>query len=136
VRSLRKQVKGEKVLLVRAKVARDVIPEELRNAGATVDVAEAYQTVVPEHAKEMLEKVFRQAHLPDAITFTSSSTVKNFLSTILGTEIPSKLPKIKFASIGPVTSETLREFGMPVHVEGDEYTMDGLAQAIVRMFGE
>jgi uroporphyrinogen-III synthase len=135
VRSLRKQVKGERVLLARAKVARDVIPEELRNAGARVDVVEVYQTVVPENAKEMLEKVFRQAELPHVITFTSSSTVKNFLSTILGTEIPSKLSKIKLASIGPVTSETLREFGMPVHVEGDEYTMDGLAQAIVRMFG-
>jgi uroporphyrinogen-III synthase len=135
VRSLRKQVKGERVLLARARVARDVIPEELRNAGARVDVVEVYQTVVPENAKEMLEKVFRQAELPHVITFTSSSTVKNFLSTILGTEIPSKLSKIKLASIGPVTSETLREFGMPVHVEGDEYTMDGLAQAIVRMFG-
>jgi uroporphyrinogen-III synthase len=136
VRSLRKQVKGEKVLLVRAKIARDVIPEELRNAGATVEVVEAYQTVVPENAKSTLEKVFRHSDLPDAITFTSSSTVKNFLTTILATDIPAKLSKIKFASIGPVTSETLREFGMPVHVEGDEYTMDGLAQAIVRMFGE
>jgi uroporphyrinogen-III synthase len=108
VRMLRKLVKGERVLLVRAKVARDVIPDELRKAGAEVEVIEGYQTVVPENAKARLQKVFSSPHLPDVITFTSSSTVKNFLSLIVGTEIPSKLSKVKFVSIGPVTSETMR----------------------------
>jgi uroporphyrinogen-III synthase len=131
---LRKQVKGERVLLVRAKVARDVIPEELRHAGARVDVVDAYQTVIPAGAKERLLEVFAGG-APDAITFTSSSTVKNFLSVVLGTEIPAKLAKTKFASIGPVTSETLREYALPVHVEADEFTMDGLAQALVRELG-
>lgn len=134
VHMLRKQVKGERVLLVRAKVARDVIPEELRHAGAQVDVVEAYQTVIPEGAKERLQEVFADG-APDAITFTSSSTVKNFLSIVLGTEIPAKLSKTKFASIGPVTSETLREYALPVHAEADEFTMDGLAQALVRELG-
>jgi uroporphyrinogen-III synthase len=135
VRTLRKLVKGEQVLLVRAHVARDVIPDQLRLAGAEVDVAEAYQTAVPEHGKELLEKIFVDNQTPDLVTFTSSSTVKNFLAMIVGTEIPSKLAQVKFASIGPVTSGTLREFGMPVHVEADEYTMEGLAQAIVRLCG-
>ncbi len=134
VHILRKQVKGERVLLVRAKVARDMIPEELRHAGAQVDVVEAYQTVIPEGAKERLLEVFADG-APDAITFTSSSTVKNFLSVVLGTEIPAKLAKTKFASIGPVTSETLREYALPVHIEADEFTMDGLAQALVRELG-
>lgn len=134
VQMLRKQVKGERVLLVRAKVARDVIPEELRHAGARVDVVDAYQTVIPAGAKERLLEVFAGG-APDAITFTSSSTVKNFLSVVLGTEIPAKLAKTKFASIGPVTSETLREYALPVHVEADEFTMDGLAQALVRELG-
>jgi uroporphyrinogen-III synthase len=134
VRSLRKLTKGEKVLLVRAKIARDVIPEELRQAGAQVDVVEAYQTVVPEDAKKRLQSIFSDGPV-DAITFTSSSTVKNFLSLITATNIPEKLAKVKFASIGPVTSDALREFGLPVHVEADEYTMEGLAQAIVRLFG-
>ena len=71
---------------------------------------------------------------PYASAFTSSSTVKNFLSIIVGTEIPAKLGEIKFASIGPVTSDTLREYGLPVHAEADEYTMEGLAQALVRLF--
>ena len=136
VRSLRKLVKGEKVLLVRAKVARDVIPEELRHAGAQVDVAEAYQTIVPDDAKQRLQQVFGESPLPDAITFTSSSTVRNFLSIIVGSDIPAKLSKVKFASIGPVTSDTLSEYGLPVHVEADEYTMEGLAQAIVQLFGK
>ena len=135
VRSLRKLVKGERVLLVRAHAARDVIPEQLRSAGAEVDVAEAYQTSLPEHGKEHLEKLFADAQTPDLITFTSSSTVKNFLALIVGTQIPSRLAQVKFASIGPVTSSTLRDFGMPVHVEADEYTMEGLVQAIVRLCG-
>ena len=126
---------GEKVLLVRAKVARDVIPDELRHAGAQVDVAEAYQSVIPDDAKTRMSRAFSANRLPDAITFTSSSTVKNFFSVMLGTDIPSKLSQVKFASIGPVTSDTLREYGLPVHVEADEYTMEGLAQALVRLFG-
>jgi uroporphyrinogen-III synthase len=136
VRSLRKLVKGEKVLIVRAKVARDVIPEELRHFGTQVDVVEAYQTVVPDDANQRLQAIFSQRPVPDAITFTSSSTVKNFLSVIVGTDIPAKLTNVKFASIGPVTSETLREYSLPVHIEADEYTMDGLAQAIVRLLGK
>ena len=135
VRALRRLVKGEKVLLVRAKVARDVIPDELRHAGAQVDVAEAYQSVIPDDAKTRMSRAFSANRLPDAITFTSSSTVKNFFSVMLGTDIPSKLSQVKFASIGPVTSDTLREYGLPVHVEADEYTMEGLAQALVRLFG-
>lgn len=134
VRTLRKLVKGERVLLVRAKVARDVIPEELRHSGAQVDVAEAYQTIIPHDAKERVLEIFENK-APDAITFTSSSTVKNFLSVVVGTDLPAKLSKVKFASIGPVTSDTLREYGLPVHVEADEYTMEGLAQAIVRLLG-
>jgi len=135
VRALRKLVRGEKVLLVRAKVARDIIPDELRHAGAQVDVAEAYQSVIPDDAKTRMSRAFSANRLPDAITFTSSSTVKNFFSVMLGTDIPSKLSQVKFASIGPVTSDTLREYGLPVHVEADEYTMEGLAQALVRLFG-
>jgi uroporphyrinogen-III synthase len=135
VRALRKLTKGEKVLLVRAKVARDVIPDELRLAGAEVDVVEAYQTIIPENAKDHMHRAFSEGDLPDAITFTSSSTVKNFISVVRGTDVAGKLSKVKFASIGPVTSDTLREHGLPVHVEADEYTMEGLAQALIHLFG-
>ena len=56
--------------------------------------------------------------------------MRNFLSLILGTDIPGKLPGIKFASIGPITSETLREYALPVHIEAEDYTMEGLVEAI------
>ena len=135
VRALRKLVKGEKVLLVRAKIARDVIPDELRSAGAQVDVVEAYQTVIPHDAKSRMQRVFAEQPLPDVITFTSSSTVQNFLTVVIGTDVPTKLSHVKFASIGPVTSRTMGEYGLRVDVEADEYTMEGLTQALVRHFG-
>lgn len=134
VAALRRQVKGQKVLLVRAAVARDVIPTELAAAGAKVEVIDAYQTITPSESKPKLLALFSEKSTPpDVITFTSSSTVRNFLNMVLGTDIPSKLAKVKFASIGPVTSETLREFGLPVHCQADDYTMVGLVQAITAM---
>jgi len=136
VKSLRKQVKGKRVLLVRAKVARDVIPRELRKAGAQVDVFEAYETVVPKSSHTRLRAALRSAKTrPDVITFTSSSTVKNFV-TLLGRQRPAKqrpsnLEGITFASIGPVTSATLRELHLEVDVEAEQYTIPGLIKAIV-----
>jgi uroporphyrinogen-III synthase len=141
VRSLRKQAKGKRVLLVRAKVARDVIPRELRKIGAYVDVVEAYETVVPKSSRTRLRAALRSPRLrPDFITFTSSSTVRNFvaLAGIVGAghsrpvgEVASSLEGIRLASIGPVTSATLREFKLPVSVEARQYTIPGLVQAIV-----
>lgn len=130
VESLRDSVRGKRVLLVRAKVARDVIPKQLTDAGATVDVIEAYETVVPEESRAKLREVLGNPALrPTAITFTSSSTAKNFLE-LLGQENTKLLNGITLASIGPVTSDTLEEIGLDVDVEADEYTIPGLAQAL------
>ena len=85
VRSLRRRVKGKRVLLVRAKVARDVIPRELRRAGARVDVVEAYETVVPQASRTRLQAVLRNPRRrPHVVTFTSSSTVRNFVELLGG----------------------------------------------------
>src|SRR3984957_9339731 len=134
VRSLRRRVKGKRVLLVRAKVARDVIPRELRKAGAHVDVVEAYETVVPQPSRKRLRAAFENAkRRPHVITFTSSSTVRNFVS-LLGTTRTARrsvLDGVRLASIGPVTSSTLREFTLPVDIEAAEFTIPGLVQAIV-----
>jgi uroporphyrinogen-III synthase len=134
VRSLKNRVKGKRVLLVRAKVARDVIPRELRKAGARVDVVEAYETVIPLSSRARLRVALKNPkQRPQVITFTSSSTVRNFVALLdvrkpgRGTE---RIAGIKFASIGPVTSLTLREFGFPVHLEAREFTIPGLVQAI------
>lgn len=147
VDSLREKVRGQRVLLVRAAVARDVIPRELREMGATVEVVEAYETVVPAASKKKLRSVMKDpAQRPQVITFTSSSTVRNFVALLGGRRRPphtnpphinppptsdNRLDRVRLASIGPITSATLREFGLPVHVEAEEYTIAGLTRAIV-----
>jgi uroporphyrinogen-III synthase len=136
VRSLRAKVKGKRVLLVRAKVARDVIPRELRRAGALVDVVEAYETVVPRGSQVKLRAALKQlARRPQVITFTSSSTVKNF-AALLGASRGPKLQRlvqdVSLASIGPVTSSTLRELGLRPDIEAAEFTIPGLVAAIYR----
>jgi len=130
VRSLKKNIKGKRVLLVRAKVARDVIPRELRRAGAHVDVVEAYETAVPQSSRERLRAALKNPKMrPHVVTFTSSSTVKNFVQ-LLGPRHPN-LDGIRMASIGPVTSATLREQGLPVDIKAKQFTIPGLIEAIV-----
>jgi uroporphyrinogen-III synthase len=119
-----------RVLLVRAKVARDVLPDELRKTGAQVDVIEAYETVVPENAAAKLKEVFADpATKPHIVTFTSSSTAANFL-TLLGPDRNSLLEGVRLASIGPVTTATLKQAGLTPDIEAAEYTMQGLVAAI------
>lgn len=162
VRTLHSRVKEKRVLLVRAKVARDVIPHELRAAGARVDVVEAYETVAPKSSRQRLRRsLSNRRRRPQFITFTSSSTVRNFVE-LLGLKTathhagahhagpyhggshyhsdshhasllaPARiLDGVKLASIGPITSATLRELNLPVNVEAAEYTIPGLVRAIV-----
>jgi uroporphyrinogen-III synthase len=139
---LHRRVKGKRVLLVRAKVARDVIPRELRKAGAEVDVVEAYETVTPRLSEKRLRAALaNQTRQPHTITFTSSSTVKNFVALLGLRGARAALRKrasdrgVSSASIGPVTSATLREFGLPVDIEAKEYTIPGLVAAIVKQLG-
>jgi uroporphyrinogen III methyltransferase/synthase len=114
---------GKRMLLPRAEVARDLIPIELEKRGAQVDVVAAYRNIVPAVSAERLA----QAAGADWITFTSSSTVKNFLA-MAGAET---LRGVRIASIGPVTSATLRQHGLTVHAEAKQFTMDGVLQAIL-----
>jgi uroporphyrinogen-III synthase len=142
VKSLRTQVAGKQVLLARAKVARDVIPRELRKLGAAVKVVEAYETVIPKSSRTKLRAALKDPkRRPDIITFTSSSTAKNFVALLgkkqevwRGRPRPRKAggsSDVRLASIGPVTSSTLRDLGLPVDIEATEYTIPGLIQAIV-----
>jgi len=131
VRSVKGKVKAKRVLLVRAKVARDVIPCELRKAGASVDVVEAYQTAVPKSSRTQLQAVLKDPRRrPQVVTFTSSSTVRNFVE-LLGRAETRQLDRTLMASIGPVTSSTLRELGLPVDIEAKHFTIPGLVEAIV-----
>jgi uroporphyrinogen III methyltransferase/synthase len=119
-------LKGKRILLPRAAVARDVVPAGLRSRGAHVDVVETYRTVAPEDAAGQISRVFAEGK-PEWITFTSSSTVTNFVQ-IGGVEA---LRGVKVASIGPVTSTAARNGGIEVTVEAREYTVSGLVKAIL-----
>ena len=118
---------GQRVLLPRAAVARDVIPAELAKLGAQVDVVDAYRNVVPASAARRAGQVFSSEKKPDWITFTSSSTVKNLLA-IIGREA---LEGVRIASIGPATSATLCAHGLKVDAEAKQFTIDGLVEAIL-----
>jgi uroporphyrinogen III methyltransferase/synthase len=112
-----------RVLIPRARVARDVLPAELRARGAEVDVVEVYRTEVPKHAGERLRELLPQT---DVVTFTSSSTVTNFV------RLASPLPEgLKVACIGPITAQTAREQGLRVDVVAEEYTTEGLLRALI-----
>jgi len=134
-KGLRDKVEGKRVLLIRAKVARAVIPEELRAAGAEVDVVEAYETVVPEKSRARLRALMKNAtRRPHIVTFTSSSTrrtLPNYWQLQAGSVNVGLLKHVQFASIGPVTSATLRELHMPVAIEAANSTTGGLLRAIV-----
>ncbi len=133
VSALREDVRRARVLLVRAAVARDVIPRELAAAGARVDVTEAYETVVPEASRQAIAEVLQDpARRPQVIPFTSSSTVRNFVELAGANRVrDALLAGMRLASIGPVTSATLREQGLPVQIEAREYTIPGLVEAII-----
>lgn len=116
---------GQRVLLPRAMVARDVIPDELRALGAHVDVVATYETVVPADLAD-LARVALADPKPDWITLTSSSTVKHLLAAV-GAEA---LSGIHLASIGPVTSEVACRHGLAVAVEAAHSTIEALVEAI------
>ena len=132
VAALKGKVFGKRVLLVRAKVARDVIPDSLRAAGAEVDVVEAYETILPVHAEARIREALADVNKrPHVITFTSPSTVKNIIA-ILGKGVSPKqqLDGILLASIGPVTTASLQESGLRVDIIAREYTVKGLVDAL------
>ena len=119
-------VSGKRILLPRAQVARDVLPRGLAGAGAQVDVVAVYRTVLPQVDEETRGEV-EKAHI---ITFTSPSTVKNFLRIMEGWAREGVLEDKILASIGPVTSQAMRELGLRVDVEAREYTVKGLVEAL------
>jgi uroporphyrinogen III methyltransferase/synthase len=122
------ELQGKRILLPRAAVARDVVPASLRRRGAHVDVVEAYRTAIPENAPALAREIFAPGRKPDWITFTSSSTVTNFVEAA-GVEA---LEGVRVASIGPVTTATAHKLGIAVTAEAATFTIEGLAEAIRR----
>ena len=120
-----KNFPAQKVLIVRAEVARNILPDELKKFGVDVTVAAAYKTVsAVENSAEV--RALLEAGQFDFVTFTSSSTVENFVAA-LGAEI---LSRAKVAAIGPVTAQTLKKFGVDADVVAEQFTIEGLVAAI------
>jgi uroporphyrinogen-III synthase len=138
---------GSRILLARANAARDVIPDALETLGATVEVVDAYRTVIPDGAVVAVRDLFasssdvddhgaplRKQAPPDAVTFTSSSTVKHFLALLADAAV-TRPPGLRAISIGPITSATLRENGWEPMAEAVNHDVQGLIAATLRALG-
>jgi uroporphyrinogen-III synthase len=132
VQALSGQASGKRILIARAAVARDVIPDALRAAGAEVEVVDAYQNVLPESAPELLREALAAGI--DAATFASSSSVTHLAEAAQKAGIEFPLAGIPSVSIGPITSQTLREAGWPPAAEANRSDISGLTAALIRVF--
>lgn len=126
------EMDGKRVLLPRALEAREILPEKLREKGAIVDVIPVYETILDADEAENLRTQLRNGEI-DAVTFTSSSTVRNFAIALTGgekNELTSLLQDVLIAAIGPVTADTAREFGLNPQIVAEEHTILGLVAAL------
>lgn len=121
-------IKGKKILLPRAKGAREVLPFALRGAGALVDEVEAYQVVTPKDHPPLSEVLAQRV---DIVVFTSSSTVRHFMDLLTEKE---GLNGIKIAVIGPITAQTVREYGLQPNIIPPRYTIPDLVEAIIAYY--
>ena len=121
-------VAGQKVLLARAEEARDILPVSLKAMGAEVWDVPVYKTIIGGANREELQTMLREKEI-QIVTFTSSSTVRNFV-TLLDGDI-SLLKGVLLYSIGPITSATAEELGLKIFKEADQYTISGLVEALL-----
>ncbi len=128
VEALAKQAVGQKFLLARAEVARDVILDALRGIGAKVDVVDAYRNVMPAAAPTLLRDAMHKGVY--AATFTSSSSVTHLAEAAKSAGLAFPLPNVSAVSIGPITSQTLRESGWEPSAEANPHDVSGLIAAI------
>ena len=125
------KLKGKKILLPRAREARPILPRELAKMGADVDEIPAYETIkAVENADDLIQKL--KDKQIDLITFTSSSTVKNFKALLPAESFSELIAGVTIASIGPITTDTARELGFDVHITAESYTIPGLVAAILQ----
>ncbi len=124
---------GHKVLLPRAQKAREVVPERLRQAGALVTVVPVYKNAAPDGRDDFLKDKLQKRDV-DMVTFTSSSTVTNFvkmLNTGNAEGLHELMRDVKVAAIGPITAATVSEYGLNVDVQPEKHTISDMVQAIV-----
>jgi uroporphyrinogen-III synthase len=131
VAALGSETAGKRVLLARAEVARDVIPDALRSRGAIVDVVDAYRNVIPDGAPEQLRRALRNGL--DAVTFTSSSSVTHLADVARAAGVSFPFAGVPAVSIGPITSSTLRDLGWQPAAEAGQHDVLGLLAATERV---
>ncbi|MBU0463460.1 MAG: uroporphyrinogen-III C-methyltransferase [Proteobacteria bacterium] len=127
------EIKDKKILLPRAKQARTILPEELTKMGAQVDDVVAYETQLNSDGKKELISLLDDNEI-DAITFTSSSTVSNFMSLLESKDAKKLLKNVVTASIGPITSDTARSLDIEPDIEAKEYTIQGLVNSLLAYY--
>lgn len=127
------QMEGKRILLARAKKARDILPKGLRKMGAEVDVVEVYRTVRPKGGSKKMKKLLTEEKI-DVITFTSSSTVNHFADLLKKEDLKKLVKGIAIACIGPVTARTAKEWGLEVQIQPKQYTIPALTRAIAEYF--
>jgi uroporphyrinogen III methyltransferase / synthase len=127
------EVRGRRFLIPRAKVAREVIPDRLRELGADVTVATAYENVRPSANLDRVRKLFEEKKIA-VVTFTSSSTVHNFVEILGQKEYKFLMNGVSVACIGPVTAKTAEEYGMKIDIMPKEYTIPAFVDAMVEYF--
>jgi uroporphyrinogen-III synthase len=132
IESLAERSAGQRILLARAAIARDLIPDELRATGAIVEVVDAYRNAVPPEAPGKLHSALN-ARI-DAATFTSSSSVTHLAEVARAAKIAFPFAGVKAISIGPITSATLRELHWPPAAEADPHDIAGLIAAVISQF--
>jgi len=130
-------LKGIKVLLPRAARAREVLPAELRNMGADVDVVPAYQTIRPDHDTGLVKEMLKNGSI-DMVTFTSSSTVENFVEMfkVESERLQQWMTHVAVACIGPITAKTAQRKGLSVDLIPSEYTIEAFTHSILQYFAE
>lgn len=126
-------VKGKRFLIPRAKVAREIIPDQLRDRGAHVTIATAYENVKPTADVDRFKKMFENGKI-SAVTFTSSSTVHNFVEMLGRKEYKTLLKGVAVACIGPVTAKTAEQYGIATDIMPAEYTVPALVEALVSYY--
>ena len=127
-------LRGKRILMPRADIARSYLPEELQKLGADVMEVVAYKTVVASNGDAAILESLKDG-VVDIVTFTSSSTVRNFVKIVGEDNLATFKEKVKFASIGPITTKTAEEMDIEVSIKADEYTIPGLTKAIVERVG-
>lgn len=129
----KESMQGKRVLLPRAKEARPILPVELKNMGAVVDEIAAYETEQAGENVDVLIKRLEEGSI-DMVTFTSSSTVKNFKALLPAEKFESLIEGVIVASIGPITTDTAKELGFKVDITAEDFTIPGLCDAILKHY--